>query len=569
MTYEQFTNRFHYDPNQDLLGAGGFGRVFKAKDTWRSDVVVALKIADVRPEQEAFSLRAEFELAERLRNDHVAVYMGCQRLSFPHVGNQDVAWMTYYEAGDLAKLLARRRLSVAQKDYLLRGLLDGIEYLHRRSVVHRDIKPANILIETQLGQDGEQFSARITDFGTSRRVVDTHITNHNKALTLQFAAPEQSDPDAELRPNIDLWSYAVVVACVWLDGRFPFRDEGLQLGTVSGNEALLKRIKALDLLPEVWKKVPAPWNAVIRRCLVVNPKARVQSVARVRELLAGEPDGWYQLLGLWLKERRGQLTQRLGRVAKAVAAPWHYVRRRPAEKRAPEGTRREEGGGRDYNRSARWYAATITVMLVVGIGWYLLSSSTPPAVQGAQGGVEAASGPDQRIVGDSIVGGGDTRDTLTGASVETARSGATTGTAGGEGTGQRTMEGATPAQPEEENIDNNNTAAEPLRPVVANVAVNRLNVALQKKLQAIRVFNQAAEFDTLQDVDQALAYYKRAANMGHGEAMYKLGWYYQHGYGMGNNDFDEALKWYKRGMDKGNANARKAWHALDRELNSK
>ena len=290
MTYNDFTQRFEFDPNTDQLGAGGFGKVYKAWDRVRQEEV-ALKLAPVQPDMEAFSLHQEFELVRHLQHGNIAIYIDCQRMDFPFVGRHDVAWMKYYQTGHLGQLFETERLSPAQKDQLLRGILAGLEYLHTRQpfIIHRDLKPANILVVPRAGQ----FNPLITDFGISRQALaggHSHITNTVKALSLHFAAPEQGDAE-ELRPNADLWSFGVLVAYVWRDGRLPFREQGLNLDTEAGQRQLRQRILALDLLPGAWDAVPEPWRTVAQACLVVDPKARAKSAADLRRLLGPTKPG--------------------------------------------------------------------------------------------------------------------------------------------------------------------------------------------------------------------------------------------------------------------------------------
>lgn len=47
MTYEQFLQRYHYNPDTDMLGEGGFSSVYKTYDTYQ-DIYVAIKKAEVK-----------------------------------------------------------------------------------------------------------------------------------------------------------------------------------------------------------------------------------------------------------------------------------------------------------------------------------------------------------------------------------------------------------------------------------------------------------------------------------------------------------------------------------------
>ena len=60
MKQEEFIKRFTYDPTSDLLGEGGFGRVYKAYDNYEHEYV-ALKIQDVDPRYPELRLKNEVE----------------------------------------------------------------------------------------------------------------------------------------------------------------------------------------------------------------------------------------------------------------------------------------------------------------------------------------------------------------------------------------------------------------------------------------------------------------------------------------------------------------------------
>ena len=285
MTYNDSTQRFEFDPNADQLGEGGFGRVYKTWDNTRREEV-ALKIAPVPPGMEELSLLQEFERVRHLMHGNIAIYLDCHRLDFPMMGRHDVAYMKYYQTGHLGQLLDQERLTPAQKEHVLLGILSGIEYLHSRQpfIIHRDLKPANILVVPRAGQ----FNPLITDSGISRSGAadagKSFVSNTLKSFSLNFAAPEQADRDT-LRRNADLWSFGVIVAYVWLDGRLPFRTEGLDLTTDTGQQRLRQRIRDLDLVAQVGS-LPEPWQALVRRCLVLDPAQRLASCQEARQLLA-------------------------------------------------------------------------------------------------------------------------------------------------------------------------------------------------------------------------------------------------------------------------------------------
>lgn len=276
MNYDDFINRFEYNPDRDRLGEGGFGTVYKAYDRWRHQTI-ALKVVRLLPEQEQFNLLNEFELAKNLQHPNIAYYTECYRIVLPQQGMHEVAIMKYYKAGHLGELLKKNILTSAQKHQLIEGLLSGIKYLHsqRPIIIHRDLKPSNILIF----QESNNLIPLITDFGISRQAKEvdvSHITVTKMAGSLHFAAPEQWEKGAEQRSNVDLWSFGVLVSFIWLDGRLPFRQQGINFKSESGQMEYRRRMLALDWDP-IADQIPEPYNRIIRQCLVIDPHQRVKS----------------------------------------------------------------------------------------------------------------------------------------------------------------------------------------------------------------------------------------------------------------------------------------------------
>jgi TonB family protein len=277
MTAAEFADRFDYDPDNDLLGEGGFGKIFKAWDNVRNEFI-ALKMSKVQPNMEEFSLLSEYERVRHLEHPNIARYMDCQRIKLPGIGTHDIALMKHYEHGNLSQLLSKHTLTQAQKQKIIDGLLEGIGYLHklRPLIIHSDLKPSNILIVERRGF----FIPLITDFGISRQAkVDdkSYVTNTVGAGTYAYAAPEQWEAK-ELRPNADLWSFAIMAIYVWFNGKkLPFRSDDISIATESGRIEYMKRVIALDFIPDL-RELPDNYRRMIDACLVINPQTRVRSV---------------------------------------------------------------------------------------------------------------------------------------------------------------------------------------------------------------------------------------------------------------------------------------------------
>jgi len=203
----------------DLLGAGSFGRVFKAVHHIWKDRVVAIKIP-MHPEYVS-SLRHEGVALHGLSHPNIVRAIGLDPFADPPYFIMD-----YVDGCSLREVIRQhdRGLPLAAIRGVLVGVLSGLAHAHSRGVVHRDIKPENILIDR--GGDGsldhiEPQDVRISDFGLGRAL---HMTTHSimqsgsmlaepgKSIsgTLAYMSPEQREAGDD-DPRHDLYSTGVVL----------------------------------------------------------------------------------------------------------------------------------------------------------------------------------------------------------------------------------------------------------------------------------------------------------------------------------------------------------------------
>jgi|GEM_PF-3544289 len=281
MTQEEFQKRYQYNPNTDCLGEGGFGKVYKAYDTYR-DRYVAIKMAEVRHNMEEVRLKKEVEIISKLQtHPNVAHYEECYTFS-TFAGEYDFGVLQYYEQGNLQQLLTDKQISYDQKDNILKQLLEGIDFLHSQGIIHRDLKPQNILIA--LNRKGE-YIPKITDFGISKKLDINKSSAFTNSLagvgTLYFASPEQLTGQA-IRKNTDLWSFGVI-ACLMFTGKLPFNSGTLSLTSEAGRIALFKQITSGEVTAII-RQLPTSWQNLIKLCIVVDVEKRITSAGKCLEM---------------------------------------------------------------------------------------------------------------------------------------------------------------------------------------------------------------------------------------------------------------------------------------------
>ena len=187
-----------------LIGAGGMGEVYQARDP-RLDRPVAIKVLvdDLSQQPDA---RVRFEREARaiagLNHPHIATLHDVGRHE-----QTDFLVMELLEGETLAARMARDPIPFARGLGYAIEIAAALDQAHRQGVIHRDLKPANVMV-TRSG-------IKLLDFGLAKlRSADqpplvpgatqTNITSEGTILgTLQYMAPEQLEgADADVRSDI-------------------------------------------------------------------------------------------------------------------------------------------------------------------------------------------------------------------------------------------------------------------------------------------------------------------------------------------------------------------------------
>ena len=209
---------------ESLLGRGGMGVVYLARDPWL-ERRVALKL--VVPE-----LSADARFRERfLRESKLAASLEHANVVPIYEAGEDEGLlylaMRYVEGSDLGVVLEERhRLEPELTLDLLAQIAVGLDAAHAKGLVHRDVKPGNILLAT--GEPGGEFSAvYLSDFGLSKPATDRDeegaVEAEGVVGTLTYVAPEQIE-GGEVGAATDVYALGCVLyEC--LVGEVPFAAE--------------------------------------------------------------------------------------------------------------------------------------------------------------------------------------------------------------------------------------------------------------------------------------------------------------------------------------------------------
>jgi len=254
---------------EKLLGAGGMGEVYLARDT-KLDRAVALKILPMH-------FLGDGDRLERFRREARAL----SSLNHPNL-------ITIYEVGDAdglqfiaTEFVEGQTLSSLRDKLTLKELLsivaqvaEALAAAHRSGVVHRDIKPDNVMVRT----DGY---VKVLDFGlvklteVSSTGVDVANTQLGVAMgTLSYMSPEQAAGEV-IDHRTDIWSLGVVLYEL-ATGQRPFIGETRQATVNSILSSEPEPPAAID------PSLPAELDLILTKALEKDRELRYQTASDLR-----------------------------------------------------------------------------------------------------------------------------------------------------------------------------------------------------------------------------------------------------------------------------------------------
>ena len=262
-----------------LVGAGGMGEVYRARDT-RLGRDVALKVLP-----DVFT--ADAERRERFEREARVL----ASLSHPHIGGiyglEEASGVTalvleFVQGETLASRLRRGALPLGEALSVARQIADALDAAHQQRVVHRDLKPANIVLQRGPGPSGVP-AVKVLDFGLATTASDgVSVEDRSTELrtepgrilgTPAYMSPEQAR-GLTVDKRTDVWAFGCVVFEM-LSGHRAFGGE-----TASDMVArILEREPDWTLLPP---ETPPSVRTMLARCLRKDPTLRLRDIADAR-----------------------------------------------------------------------------------------------------------------------------------------------------------------------------------------------------------------------------------------------------------------------------------------------
>ena len=248
-----------------LLGQGGMGAVYKARDT-ELERLVALKL--IRPE-----LASHPEILRRFKQELILAREVTHRnvIRIFDLGQaQGIKFITmeYVEGRDLKSLIHEKgKLTADEAVPIALQIAAALEAAHTAGVVHRDLKPQNVMSD----KDGRVY---VMDFGIARSLEHQGMTQTGALMgTPEYMSPEQAKGE-KVDARSDLFALGIIFYEM-LTGNSPFKADTAMAMMFKRTQVRATPLSQLNI------GVPPVISDIVSKCLEIKTEERYQSAREV------------------------------------------------------------------------------------------------------------------------------------------------------------------------------------------------------------------------------------------------------------------------------------------------
>jgi serine/threonine protein kinase len=278
---------------EKVLGAGGMGVVYKAKDLLKveandRDPYVAIKVLseEFKAHPEAFiALQRESRKSQRIAHPNIVTVF-----DFDRDGDTVFMTMEYMEGRPLDKLIQQYKstgLPTEDATHIVEGMCAALGHAHNEKIIHSDFKPGNVFVT-------DRGSAKVFDFGIARAVAQVEQSEEQAkedrtvfdAGNLGALTPAYASMEMLLGETPDVRDDLYALGCVAYEmytGQHPFNK-------TPADEAFAQKLKP--------KRIPglakSKWQA-IEKALAFKREDRVASIDEFLRLFKFRYRYGYQL----------------------------------------------------------------------------------------------------------------------------------------------------------------------------------------------------------------------------------------------------------------------------------
>ena len=255
-----------------LLGQGGMGAVYKARDT-ELERLVALKL--IRPE-----LASNPEILRRFKQELILAREVTHRnviriFDLGQAKGVKFITMEYVEGRDLRGLLREReKIPPNEAVQIIAQVCRALEAAHAAGVVHRDLKPQNIMLDAK-------DRVYVMDFGIAHSLETPGMTQTGALMgTPEYMSPEQAK-GMKVDARSDLFALGIIFYEM-MTGISPYKAD-------TALATLLKRTQERAQPPaDVDPAIPKAVSDVVMRCLEIDRDHRYSNAREILEDLGQE-----------------------------------------------------------------------------------------------------------------------------------------------------------------------------------------------------------------------------------------------------------------------------------------
>jgi len=249
---------------QERIGSGGFGAVYKAKQTTVGREVAIKIILPGLANRPDFIRRFETEAQLIARLEHPFIVPLFDYWRDPNGAYLVMRWL---RGGSLRDALQQGAFDLTTAATLMDQITGALSAAHRHGVIHRDLKPGNILLD-------EDSNAYLADFGIAKDIGvagSEEVTEPDQIIgSPDYLAPEQARSEP-VTPRTDIYSLGVVLYEL-LTGQHPFPN-------ITGVERLFKHLNApLPVITSLDPTCRDDLNDVIQTATQKDPARRFADV---------------------------------------------------------------------------------------------------------------------------------------------------------------------------------------------------------------------------------------------------------------------------------------------------
>src|SRR5262245_59131366 len=263
----------------DLIGRGGMGEVYRARDTRLArDVAIKFVPPEVASNESMLKrIEREARMLASLNHPNIATIHGLE-----HFEENRLLVMELVQGDTLGQAIERGPIPVGTALRIFRQIAEALEAAHEKEVIHRDLKPGNV----KLSDAGR---VKLLDFGLAKNLdrtatLEVSLSTSIESLTASglivgtpgYMSPEQARGESVDR-SADIWSFGALIFEA-LSGERAFCESSL--AELFGN--------ILYREPD-WSKLPAsaPQSLLhlVKRCLQKEAFNRPESMREVLDIL--------------------------------------------------------------------------------------------------------------------------------------------------------------------------------------------------------------------------------------------------------------------------------------------